>query len=459
MNQKIRGHLSTIFRAAVDRVNPYNVVREQVTLDDSVLSIDTDSVHENVDLDTFKEIVVLGAGKAGAPMARALEDTLGDRLTRGLVVVKAGHLDSLQKVEVLEAAHPVPDNRSVAAGRRLLDEAKRGGPDTLFLVVISGGGSALLESPRECTIDGKEVRITLEDLQHTTSVLLASGAAIQEINVIRKHLSEIKGGQLARALYPAHSISLILSDVVGDRLDTIASGLTVPDPTTYAMALAHIESFGIAKELPKSVMRVLTAGAEGLLPETPKAGDQIFKQVQNVLVGTNYQALLAAENTAETLGYDTAIITSRLTGEARSAASFIAAVASEVRTHDTPVRPPACLLFGGETTVTIRGDGLGGRNQEMALAIVEAMERSPVALGDVHVLCASTDGTDGPTDAAGAFASAEILERAEAQAIHPRDYLRRNDSYHFFQRADGLFKTGPTKTNVCDIQIVIVPAY
>ena len=246
--------------------------------------------------------------------------------------------------------------------------------------------------------------------------------------------------------------------MVGDQLDAIASGLTVPDPTTYAIALGHVESYGIARKLPKPVMRILTAGAEGLLEETPKPGDPVFKPVQNVLVGTNYQALLAAENAAEALGYNAAIITSQLVGEARNAANFISAVAGEVRRHETPARTPACLLFGGETTVTLRGDGLGGRNQEMALAILEEMATAPETLRDVSVLCASTDGSDGPTDAAGAFASLEILQLADAKAIDPRDYLRRNDSYRFFDSIGHLFKTGPTNTNVCDIQIALVPA-
>ena len=458
MKGKMRDHLTKIFQAAVDRVDPYAMIRSQVTLYGSVLSIETETVHENIDLDTFEEIIVLGAGKAGAPMARALEDILGDRITRGTVVVKSGHLDTLRTVELLEASHPVPDHRSVAAGKHILDEAVRGGEGTLFLIVVSGGGSALIESPRQCSIDGTPVEITLEDIQLTTSILLASGAAIHEINAVRKHLSDIKGGQLARALHPAHSISLILSDVVGDRLDAIASGLTVGDPTTFSTALGHVVSYGIASKLPKPVMRILTAGAEGLLEETPKPGDPVFRSVQNVLVGTNYQALLAAENTADSLGYNTAIITSQLVGEARNAARFITAVAGEVRRHETPLRTPACLLFGGETTVTLRGDGLGGRNQEMALTILDEMRAAPEDLRDVSVLCASTDGTDGPTDAAGAFVSPELIATTDAKALDPRDYLRRNDSYRFFDAVGGLLKTGPTNTNVCDIQIVLVPA-
>jgi len=457
MKANARDHLRTIFTAAVDRVNPYEMIRSQVTIDGSVLSIDTESVHENIDLDTFDEIVVLGAGKAGAPMARALEDILGDRISRGLVVVKSSHLDTLKKIELIEASHPVPDRRSVEAGRRILDEARKGGEETLFLIVVSGGGSALLESPRRCLIDGAPVEISLEEMQLTTNVLLSCGAAIQEINAVRKHLSDIKGGQLARALHPAHSISLILSDVVGDRLDAIASGLTVPDPTTYSTALSHVESYGIAAQLPKQVMRILTAGAEGLLEETPKPGDPVFRPVENVLVGTNYQALLAAENAAEALGYNVAIVTSQLVGEARTAAGFVAAVAAEVRLHETPLRPPACLLFGGETTVTLRGDGLGGRNQEMALAILDAMANSPGSLGDTYALCASTDGTDGPTDAAGAFATPQLVEAIQKKGADLKDYLRRNDSYHFFDSIDGLLRTGPTKTNVCDIQIVLIP--
>jgi hydroxypyruvate reductase len=457
MKSTLSDCLTQIFQAAVDRVDPYEMIRSQISLEGSILSIDTETVHESIDLDTFGEIVVLGAGKAAAPMARALEDLLGERITRGTVVVKTGHTESLGTIDVIEAAHPVPDQRSVDAAERLLAEARAGTDESLFLIVVSGGGSALLESPRQAMIDGQDVRLSLDDIQRTTSVLLACGAAIDEINTVRKHLSAVKGGQLASALYPAHSISLILSDVVGDKLDVIGSGLTVPDPTTYSAALAHIESYGIARDLPKTVMRILTAGAEGLLEETPKPGDTVFKSIQNVLVGTNYQALLAAEHAAETLGFNTVIITSRLVGEARNAAAFIAAVAGDVRRHDAPVRPPACLLFGGETTVTLKGHGLGGRNQEMALDVLNEMVRDPESLRDVAVLCASTDGSDGPTDAAGAFATPETVQRAQTKSLDPQEYLARNDSYRFFDNVDGLLRTGPTRTNVCDVQIVLVP--
>jgi len=275
--KSLQDSLRRIFMAAVERVDPYEMIRSQVTLDGSILSIETESVHENIDLDTFERIVVLGAGKAGAPMARALEDILGSRISSGTIVVKSGHAEKLTRIEVIEASHPVPDQRSAEAGKRLLEIAREGTDDTLFLVAVSGGGSALLEAPRTELIDGQSVEITLADMQRTTSVLLASGATIQEINAVRKHLSAIKGGQLAKAIYPAHSIGLVLSDVVGDRLDVIASGLTVPDPTTFSTALHAIESYGIARELPKPVMRILTAGAEGLLEETPKPGDKLFK--------------------------------------------------------------------------------------------------------------------------------------------------------------------------------------
>lgn len=456
MSTKPTDHLTDIFRAAVERVDPEDMLTRQVALIDDELSIETEDTHQRVNLSAFDEIVILGAGKAGAAMARAMERILGNRITRGLVVVKEGHGRRLNRVEVVEASHPVPDERGVAAATRIAKMASMSDKETLFINLISGGGSALLVAPRSCTIENDVVELTLEDIQNTTNVLLASGATIQEINAIRKHLSAIKGGQLAALMHPAHSFSLILSDVVGDRLDAIASGITVPDPTTYQDALSYIECYGIAGELPRAVMRILTAGAEGLLPETPKPGDPVFRPVHNILLGTNHQALIAASLRAQELGYETIIITTQLVGEARVAGQFVTAVARDVLAHDLPVTAPACLLFGGETTVTIRGDGLGGRNQELALSVLAEMERAPELSKGIYILSGATDGTDGPTDAAGAVASLPILETAIRKGQNVRASLSANDSYNFFKAARGLVKTGPTRTNVCDIQIALI---
>jgi len=389
-------------------------------------------------------------------MARALEDVLGDRITDGLVSVKAGHVEPLRRVRLVEAGHPVPDERSVSAAREIMDLASRADSSTLFLTIISGGGSALLEAPLSVTVDGRAIELTLDDIQSTTRALLESGATIHEVNAIRKHLSAIKGGRLAAALAPAHSVSLILSDVVGDNLDSIASGLTVPDPTTYRDALEHVDRYEIEERLPEPVRTVLHAGAAGDLAETPKADSSSFRSVQNVLLGTNYQALLAAASAATALGYDTLLLSSRLTGEARDAAGFIASIIAEIRTHGHPVSAPACVLFGGETTVTVRGRGKGGRNQELALAMVEEMGRHPSLYHNTAFVSAATDGTDGPTDAAGAFASPQIATHAAEAGLDCSWYLVNNDSYRFFHEIGELLVTGPTNTNVCDIQVALV---
>lgn len=454
---KQREHMERIVDEALSRVNPYEMIRSTVTLDGSMLNIDTESLHDSLDLDSFERVIVIGAGKAAAPMARAVEEILGDRLTGGLVSVKRGHTDELERVRLIEAGHPVPDEESVRAGREILELAQAGDSSTLVLTLISGGGSALLEAPLDAVVGSERVALTLEELQETTKLLIGSGAPIQAVNAVRKHLSAVKGGRLAGALAPAHSISLILSDVVGDDLDAIASGLTVPDRSTFNEALEVVRRFGVESRLPDRVARVLRAGTQGEIAETPKPGAEAFRLVRNVLVGTNYQALLAAASAATALGYETLLLSSRLTGEAREAAGFLASVIAEVRAHEQPVTPPACILAGGETTVTLRGTGKGGRNQELSLAMLAEMDRNPALFRDVAFLSVATDGTDGPTDAAGAFATPEIAERARAKGLNMQTTLAENDSYHFFDAIGELLRTGPTNTNVCDIQIALIP--
>ncbi|MFW5738222.1 MAG: glycerate kinase type-2 family protein [Spirochaetota bacterium] len=449
-------NLERIVGDALARVDPYEMIRSAVTLDGATLSIDTESVHDSVDLDAFDRIVVIGAGKAGAPMARALEELLGDRISSGAVSVKEGHVEKLSRVRLLEAGHPIPNDASVEAGRRILELADEADRTTLVITVISGGGSALLAAPLSAEVDGERIALTLGQLQQTTQALLDSGATIHEVNAVRKHLSAIKGGRLAEALAPAHSISLILSDVVGDDLDSIASGLTVPDGSTYGDAIGHVDRYGIRDRLPEDVLRILEAGAAGRLSETPASDNEAFRLVRNVLVGTNYQALLAAAESATSLGYETVLLTSRLTGEAREAAGFLASIIAEVRTHERPAAAPACILCGGETTVTIRGAGRGGRNQELALAMVNEMGRHPDLYAHTAFLSAATDGTDGPTDAAGAFASPEIARTAAEAGLDTTRFLAENDSFRFFDGVGELLRTGPTNTNVCDIQVALI---
>jgi len=357
------------------------------------------------------------------------------------------------RIRIIEASHPVPDASSARAADEILEFAAGLDERTLVVTLISGGGSALACAPA-LAADGSPC-VTLEEKKGVTRALLACGATIHEMNCVRKHLSRIKGGRLAQAYAPATSLNLLLSDVVGDDLDVIASGPTVPDPTTYADALGVIERYGGVTEFPAAAVRALEAGASGALAETPKRGDPAFTKVRNILIGTNYQALLAAQGKARQLGYNTLVLTARLTGEAREAAYALLGIGEDMATRGFPLKPPACLIAGGETTVTLRGKGKGGRNQEMALAFLNAMSRSDAA-HKLAFLAASTDGNDGPTDAAGAFASIEIANRARQLGLDPNSYLVANDSYHFHERAGSLYKTGPTNTNVSDVAIVLV---
>ncbi|SMC27799.1 glycerate 2-kinase [Desulfacinum hydrothermale DSM 13146] len=435
-----RTDLEAIFRAGLAAVDPEAAVRRHVTCEGSQLGLG----NRTVDLNTIRHVFVVGAGKGTAPMAKALEDLLGDRIQEGAITVKYGHGLPLGKVQVMEAAHPVPDEAGVEATETLLKVVQKAGEEDLVLTAFSGGGSALTPAP--------VTPLTLGEKQETTRLLLACGATIQEINAIRKHLSRIKGGGLARAAHPARTFSLILSDVIGDPLDVIASGPTAPDPSTFQDCLDILDRYGLVHQAPPRVVSVLREGRDGRRPETPKPGDAVFQRVENLIVGSNLTALLAARQEAERRGYRCLVLTSRLEGEAREAAKAIAAIAKECAATGTPVGPPACLLFGGETTVTLRGDGKGGRNQEVALACALALE----GWEGIFVLSAGTDGTDGPTDAAGAFADGTTAAEARRMGLSPHLFLDRNDAYRFFQKTGGLLITGPTRTNVMDLICVVI---
>ena len=449
--RKVKADAEAIFRTALARVEPAALVRRAVRVegrDPGTIVVEAALDEQLYPLVSFDRILVVGMGKAGASMAAGLEEALGDRISGGVVAVKNGYVESLKRIRLLEASHPVPDESSVRAAFEVLGLASGLDERTLVFVLVSGGGSSLLCAPAE--------GVTLADKAAATRLLLRSGATIQEMNAIRKHLSAIKGGRLAAALYPATIVSLVVSDVVGDDLDTIASGPTVPDPSTWADALAASRRRGVEAVLPRSVSDLLRRGAEGELPDTPKRGDRAFAKARTFLIGTNRIALAAAEAKARELGYESLVLTSRLTGESREAAQVLLGIGKDISDSGFPLRTPACLLVGGETTVTLRGEGRGGRNQEMALAFLAGIARSPSNAERLLLLAASTDGGDGPTDAAGAFASAAILERASAAGLDVDDYLGRNDSYSFFDRLGALLRTGPTNTNVCDLQILLV---
>jgi len=442
----LRANAQAVFRAGVDAADPRRAVEAHVTFDGERLTVA--SVHGTAQVAVPRpgmgEIWVVGAGKGSAPMAQALENVLGDRISGGLVCVKDGHGAPTKRIEIREASHPVPDARGVEAASQIVDLVRGAREDDLVLSVLSGGGSALLTLPSE--------GVSLDDLQGLTQELLSCGASIDEINTLRKHVSRVKGGRLAQAAQPTPVVNLVLSDVVGDRLDVIASGPFSADPTTFSDAKEILERYGILEKVPAPVRRVIEAGVLGNIAETPKRGDPTLKGVIQAIVGSNQQSLKAAAEKAEQLGYRTLVLSSLVEGEAREVARVLAAIAKQCRLSGVPVSPPACILAGGETTVTLRGRGLGGRNQELALAMALELEGWPGIIG----LSGGTDGTDGPTDAAGALATADTGPNARARGLDPRRYLAENDSYHFFEALGDLIKTGPTRTNVMDIQLLLV---
>lgn len=435
-----RTHAVEIFEAGLQAVAPGAAIKKICRLDGDNLLVDS----AGYDLSRYERIVVIGAGKAGASMAKALEDILADRITKGLVVVKYGHVEPLQIIELIEAGHPVPDESGMTAATRVLQLATEADDRTLVFCLISGGGSSLLPLP----VEG----VSLVDKQQTTKILLACGATIHEINSIRKHLSVIKGGCLARATYPATLITLILSDVVGDDLDSIASGPCVPDSRTFADCMSILKKYDIEDQIPINVLDYLRAGAAGQVPETPKMDEVFFDKTRNVIVANNFNALLNAKKKADSLGFNTLLLSSMLEGETREVAGNHIAIASEVQKNGYPLQAPVCILSGGETTVRIKGTGMGGRNQEFVLAAALKM----AGMKNIVVLSAGTDGNDGPTDAAGALADDTTIERAVSLELDPGSYLDNNDSYNFFDRLGDLYKPGPTNTNVMDLRIILI---
>lgn len=438
--------------AALEAVDPAVLLRSRMSVRGKDLLIRTEEDSLRYDLSRFRRILVIGAGKATAKMARAVEELLGERIDDGVISVKYGHVEPLSRIRIIEAGHPVPDEQSRRAAEEIAELARGADAQTLVLCLLSGGGSALLTLPTE--LAGRTV--TLDDLQETTRLLLASGAAIEEVNCVRKHLSQVKGGRLAALLHPATSATLILSDVVGNRLDAIASGPTVGDGTTFADAMAVTQRYGIYAHLPESVATVLSRGVDGGVPETPKPGDPVFHAARTAVIGSTHTAVVTATEVLRSRGYTTLALTSRLTGEAREVAKLFPAMAADVLLHAMPVAPPACIVAGGETTVTVKGDGTGGRNQEMALAVNHALRRAGRNGSGIYFVSVATDGTDGPTDAAGGVASPAVVRRAAELALAESEYLAANDSYHYLQQTGALLVTGPTNTNVCDLQLLFV---
>ncbi len=435
-----REKILPILSAALAAVDPINAVKAHMSLADDELRIG----ERIYDLKKYRNIYVIGGGKAGGSMARATEEILGGRLTAGLINTKYGYIAETDVVRINEAGHPIPDAAGMAGAREMVKLADGASHEDLVICLISGGGSALMTLP----VEG----VTLADMEALTSALLRCGATINEINTIRKHLSQIKGGNLSRLAYPAEVVSLILSDVVGNPLDVIASGPTVPDSSTFAQAYGIVERYGLLDQLPPSIVKHLRRGKGELIPETPKEGDPIFAKTYNLIIAGNEVAAQAAMGEAQDLGFHTMLLSTFLEGEAREVAHLFSAVAKEILHSGQPLSRPACVVAGGETTVTIRGGGKGGRNQELALAAAIQIE----GLDEAMIVALATDGTDGPTDAAGAIADGSTIERARDKGLSASDYLDNNDSYHFFQALGDLIITGPTNTNVNDLTFVFV---
>lgn len=435
----LKAQALSIFKAALKAADPMEAVLRHAGVTGETLTIEG----TNYKLKAFRNIYVIGAGKASAAMALAVERLLGRRITGGLINVKDGHIAKLKRVELNECSHPVPDQRGVEGARRIAEIAAGAGVDDLVVCLISGGGSALLPYPSP--------PVTLAEKQATTKLLLECGANIHEINAVRKHISAIKGGQLARLAQPATVVSLLLSDVIGDDLDVIGSGPTAPDASTFGRAAEILQKYGILERVPPAVRSRIEEGMAARIEETPKPGDALFRRTQNVVVGSNNLAVEAAARKARDLGYRTMVLSTFIEGETRDVARMHAAIARQIVATGQPLTRPACIVTGGETTVTVKGKGLGGRSQEFALAAAIDI----AGLRDTLLMSGGTDGTDGPTDAAGAIADGTTVARAEKAGLAPRAYLANNDAYHFFHALGDLIKTGPTNTNVMDVRLIL----
>jgi len=434
-----------IFTKAVSAVDPSKILKDRIRIETDRLFVKTDRNSEKIfDLKGIEKIFLVGTGKAAGPMAQAIEEIFDHRITRGIITTKYGHQLPLTRTEMIEAGHPLPDRKGFEGAKKIQRLLQESGPKDLVIFLLSGGGSALLPFPAD--------HIDLKEKQEVTQFLLDCGADIKEINTIRKHISRIKGGWLARWAYPSTVIGFILSDVVGDHLDVIGSGPTVADPSTFEEAWEILKKYDLLKEIALSIRKHLQSGKEGKAEETPKPQEVIFEGVYNSLVGSNILALLAAREEAAALGFNPLILSSSVEGETREAARFHTAIAKEVISSGNPIPMPACILSGGETTVTIKGKGLGGRNQEFALA--GALEIDGVE--KVVVLSGGTDGTDGPTDAAGAIADHTTVQRGRSLGLDPNFHLDNNDAYPFFEKLGDLLITGPTHTNVMDVRVLLI---
>jgi glycerate-2-kinase len=440
LNRKARALALKSFEYALKAVDPKQIIKSRVILKESKLHVNG----YKFDLKKFRNIYVIGGGKASGSMAEALEKILAKHITAGIVNVPHGSKHKTKIIKIHGASHPVPDEAGVEGTRRMIEIAEKADEEDLIVCLISGGGSSLMPLPRG--------EISLSDKREITNALLKCGATIKEINTVRKHISDFKGGWLAKKAYPATILNLILSDVVGDPLEFIASGPTAPDSTTFGDAIKVLKKYGLWDKAPVSIKKVLLDGEKGAIPETPKSSDEVFKRVFNVVVGNNRSASLAICEQMKKDNLNTLLLTTTMEGEARHVGTLLATIANETFSYGNPIPKPAGIVAGGETTVTVTGKGVGGRNQELALAAALKLE----GVDGVVLASLSTDGVDGPTDAAGAIVDGKTLARARKAGLAPQEYLAENNSYKFFAELGDLIFTGPTGTNVNDITVIVV---
>jgi glycerate-2-kinase len=424
---------------AVNAADPKQLLKTKMKMENDQLQVEGCTF----DLGKFKHVYVVGGGKAGGKMAQAIEEVLGKHITAGVVNIPYGTSQKTNVIELNEASHPVPDEAGVKGTSHIMALAEQAEENDLLICLISGGGSSLMPLPRE--------GVSLKDKQELTNMLLKSGAEISEINAVRKHLSAFKGGWLAKKAYPATVLNLVLSDVMGDQLDSIASGPTVPDTSTFNDARKILKKHDLWSKTPFSIRKVLSEGTRGLLQETPKADDIVFKNVHNLIIGNNRTAGSAAVDCLQSKGLDTILLVYNLKGEAMEVGKALAKFANEFFVSKTPISKSQGFVAGGETTVTVTGKGLGGRNQELELSAALNLRVSEECV----IASLSTDGVDGPTDAAGAIVDGSTLKRAKQLGLDPEKYLKANDSYSFFLKLGDLIFTGPTGTNVNDISVII----
>ena len=442
--RSLKREARAIFRAGLNAVHAGEAVYRYMKIEKEKGQEYLVCGKQKISMDETERIFVLGAGKASSQMARAVERRLGNRIDGGAVVTQYGYAEKCRRIEILEASHPVPDSSGLEASRKIENLAADAQKADLVIFLLSGGGSALMPAPAP--------GISLEDKQSATNSLLRAGAPIEALNCVRKHLSDLKGGNLARKVFPARMCVLLVSDVIGDPLDVIASGPAIGDSTTFFEAKAHLERYGVFQEMPKAIKERIEAGCRNEIPDTPAPGDKIFKRVSHHVVANNTIALRAAYKKAKSIGCNVKVQTNSLSGEAKEVGKSIAEDGKMISGSSRKKRSPQCLLYGGETTVRVVGGGIGGRCQELALSFaIEICGHENICL-----LAAGTDGRDGPTEAAGAIVDGRTAKTSQNQGLDPNDYLRDNNSYHFLRQRRACIRTGPTGTNVMDLVILLV---